>query len=296
MDCPSQHVALEQELLLTIYNTIPKKVMTVKLNSHKHTKQEWYSLLYINAGNDFILTGSDEQNKSVIDNSRNLLVTFNNPRIDLHISTPKDSELVEINFSRSWLLHQYSNPSNRKPGTLFSLTNKSYAVGFMDKEDKDHVQKLIDSYHLGANIFRLKFITLSLVTNLMKKNIDSENQIMPAADHLPHEISELINKIKEHVSDHLPAIKELAKELSTSESTLQRHFKSIYGKSVYDYYLDLKMEKAKELLSQNETNVKHVAYLLGYDDVSSFINTFKKHTGSLPGDLKKNQSYDKEDA
>jgi AraC-like DNA-binding protein len=293
MGCPSQHVFIEKELLVTIYTVVPEKVMTAKLNSHKTSKHEWYSILYINTSGHFILNGSDEENKSVIDNSQNILLSFNNPRIVLHISSNTDTELVEINFSKTWLLNQYSNQPGEKSETLLSFANQSekkYATGLMDKEDKDHIQKLIDSYHLGANIFRLNVITLSLITNLMRKNISNENKIMPAANNMPDEISALINKIKEHVSDHLPAIKDLAKELSTSESSLQRHFKSIYGKSVYDYYLDMKMQKAKDLLSQNESNVKQVAYLLGYDDVSSFINTFKKHTGSLPGDLKKKNS------
>ncbi len=293
MDCPSQHVFLEKELLITIYATIPKKVMTVKFNSRKTLRHEWYTIMYINARGHYILNGSDEKNDSIIDNSQNILLSFNNPNIVLHTSTTTDSELVEISFSKSWLLNQYSSQSSIKPEMLLSLaekSNKNYATGLMDREDRDHVQKLIDSYHLGANIFRLNAIALSLINNLLQKNINKENKIMPAAKNVPDEISALVKKIKGHINGHLPSIKELAKELSTSESSLQRHFKSVYGKSVYDYYLDIKMQKAKDLLSENETNVKQVAYLLGYDDVSSFINTFKKYTGSLPGDLKKKNS------
>jgi AraC-like DNA-binding protein len=36
----------------------------------------------------------------------------------------------------------------------------------------------------------------------------------------------------------LPSRKELAKEFAMSESTLKRHFKAVYGKTMYEYYLE----------------------------------------------------------
>ncbi|OQP46935.1 hypothetical protein A4H97_05290 [Niastella yeongjuensis] len=103
-------------------------------------------------------------------------------------------------------------------------------------------------------------------------------------------------KIKEAESillDHLqktpPRMNMIAKMVALSESTLKRYFKLIYGKSVYDYYLNKKMEMARTILLQKPYSVNEIAELMGYEKVSHFIEIFKKHHGCSPGSIKKKQ-------
>jgi AraC-like DNA-binding protein len=77
--------------------------------------------------------------------------------------------------------------------------------------------------------------------------------------------------------------------VALSETTLKRYFKLIYGKSVYDYYLNKKMEMARTILLQNPYSVNEIAELMGYEKVSHFIEIFKKHHGCSPGSIKKKQ-------
>jgi AraC-like DNA-binding protein len=103
-------------------------------------------------------------------------------------------------------------------------------------------------------------------------------------------------KIKEAEAillDHLqktpPRMGMIAKMVALSESTLKRYFKLIYGKSVYDYYLNKKMEMARTILLQKSCSVNEIAELMGYEKVSHFIEIFKKHHGCSPGTIKKKQ-------
>jgi AraC-like DNA-binding protein len=81
----------------------------------------------------------------------------------------------------------------------------------------------------------------------------------------------------------------IAKMVALSESTLKRYFKLIYGKSIYEYYLNKKMEMARTLLLENPFTVNEAAERMGYEKVSHFIEIFKKHHGCSPGSIKKKQ-------
>jgi AraC-like DNA-binding protein len=93
-------------------------------------------------------------------------------------------------------------------------------------------------------------------------------------------------RLVQSLEDRLPLQKELAREFALSESSLRRHFKIVYGKPLYEYYLEKKMNLAKWLLQEKRITVSETAYMLGYEKVSAFIIIFKKYHKVLPGSLK----------
>ncbi len=87
-----------------------------------------------------------------------------------------------------------------------------------------------------------------------------------------------------------PRMSIIAKMVALSESTLKRYFKLIYGKSVYEYYLNRKMEMARTIMLQKPYSVNEIAEMMGYEKVSHFIEIFKKHHGYSPGTIKRKHS------
>ena len=79
-----------------------------------------------------------------------------------------------------------------------------------------------------------------------------------------------------------PSLIELSKIIDLSLKNLKKGFKEIYGKPVYKYLFDFKMERAKQLLSNGNLNVNEVSYDLGYSSSSHFIAAFKKKYGITP--------------
>ena len=79
-----------------------------------------------------------------------------------------------------------------------------------------------------------------------------------------------------------PSLIELSKTIDLSLKNLKKGFKEIYGKPVYKYLFDFKMERAKQLLSNGNLNVNEVSYDLGYSSSSHFIAAFKKKYGITP--------------
>ena len=49
-----------------------------------------------------------------------------------------------------------------------------------------------------------------------------------------------------------------------------------------EYYLALKIEKAKQLLRENELSVKEIAERLAFNEPNYFTKTFKRITGMTP--------------
>ena len=71
-------------------------------------------------------------------------------------------------------------------------------------------------------------------------------------------------------------------KLGFSKSYIKSQFKKKTGHSVIQYYIDLKIDKAKKLLSQQKYTVSEIADMLGFSSVYYFSRQFKTHTDMSP--------------
>lgn len=74
-------------------------------------------------------------------------------------------------------------------------------------------------------------------------------------------------------------------------SYLSRLFKQVTGKNFSKYLIELRMQKARELLKNEDIKVSEIASYVGYNDLSNFIQTFKKYYGVTPNQLKRNNEH-----
>lgn len=79
-----------------------------------------------------------------------------------------------------------------------------------------------------------------------------------------------------------PTLKELSREIGLNEYRLKEGFKNIYGKSVFQFLNDYRMDVARHLLDANNQKVNDVAYQIGYTNPSHFIAAFRKKFGVTP--------------
>jgi len=78
----------------------------------------------------------------------------------------------------------------------------------------------------------------------------------------------------------------LASQLGKDYSTLTTLFSEVEGITIEHYFINQKIERAKELLAYGEMPLKEIAYQLDYSSVSHLSNQFKKVTGLTPGHFK----------
>ena len=92
----------------------------------------------------------------------------------------------------------------------------------------------------------------------------------------------LSSDLKKHYS-----IDELAQVTGMNRTKLCFGFKQLYGFSIHQYTILLRITFAKKLLSDGELQVKVVAQVCGYKTLQHFVTAFKKNTGLTPLEFQK---------
>lgn len=77
-------------------------------------------------------------------------------------------------------------------------------------------------------------------------------------------------------------VDELAFICNMSLSTFKRHFAKIYGTSPSRWFLDMRMQKAAQLLKERSMTSSEIYLELGYENLSSFIQAFKQFYETTP--------------
>ena len=81
--------------------------------------------------------------------------------------------------------------------------------------------------------------------------------------------------------------KDLADKMNYSESYIRYIFKKDGNVSVQKKINEIRLEKAKRLLSASNAPVTQIAFLLGFNDSNYFSAYFKKHIGLSPLNYRK---------
>jgi len=81
--------------------------------------------------------------------------------------------------------------------------------------------------------------------------------------------------------------KYLADKFYITYQHLSTLFSSKEGITIEKFFINQKIEKAKELLVYDELTLSEISYQLGYSSVQHLSNQFKKITGFTPSDFKK---------
>lgn len=99
-------------------------------------------------------------------------------------------------------------------------------------------------------------------------------------------IEEMMKFIDRHHGEKI-TLDVLAAEFAQNKYTLQKEFKKATGLTPAAYTLACRMNHARELLRYSEMTVNEIAYAVGMDHVSHFINMFKKSENVTPGNFRR---------
>lgn len=84
-------------------------------------------------------------------------------------------------------------------------------------------------------------------------------------------------------------ISDLANTIGIERSYLSHIFCEAYEKSPQQYLMQIRMEKARELLQETELRISEVASRVGYPDALAFSRTFRKEHGQSPSEFRESQ-------
>lgn len=100
----------------------------------------------------------------------------------------------------------------------------------------------------------------------------------------------LIRQARAILAEHFDkriTIPQLARQAGINEAKLKEGFKELYGQSIHTYLLELRLEKAKNLLLTTELSITDITYEIGYSHVTHFTTLFKKEMGITPTEWRK---------
>jgi AraC-like DNA-binding protein len=249
-----------------------------------------YSFVFALTADHIVITGQNRDQAL-----GNFIFASSNEQLHFKILPGRKIRLVIINVTEQWLASTFDGACpriehlledlQRDPKPILFSTQSSFAVYQAISDMQDHVVK--DS----TDKFYLKARTVPVLYDVLSNIAWAEMQHLPEVTAAIHtKMVQVEHYLTEYLESSLPCIKTIAREIASSESSLKRNFKSVFGISIYEYYLQKKMQYARQLLDEESIAVKEVAHRLGYQKTSNFIKIFKKHYDSSPGSLRKKAS------
>lgn len=119
-------------------------------------------------------------------------------------------------------------------------------------------------------------LLMQFYETISHKALISDNK--PGRNDLLAEILAYMNK---HITEPL-TIEEICHEFYISRSSLQALFKTHLNTSPKNYLLNIKLQKSKELIRQDQYTISEIAYMLGFSSIHYFSRLFKKYFNTTP--------------
>jgi AraC-like DNA-binding protein len=176
-------------------------------------------------------------------------------------------------------------------GTYFSrlLEEGRFSTEFVFFESGLHdsilsfYTQIIDEVRSQKPLYQLK--TCALILSLIAEVLARERR-----KEQPNYYEKIVTKAKYLMESNaygainLPGISD---QLGISTSRLNEIFKKYTSMTPYQYFIQIKINKAESLLEQEGISVKEAAFKMGFDDQYHFSRLFKSKTGVSPSDWKK---------
>ncbi len=102
----------------------------------------------------------------------------------------------------------------------------------------------------------------------------------------PDEIAEVIREYIDRNYSSSIKVSMFADRYFFSKEYLIRQFKEKYGCGIYEYVLQVRMKRAKELLLSSDIKIQDIAERVGYSDKNYFSKAFRTYYGVTPSAIR----------
>ncbi|PJI91906.1 AraC family transcriptional regulator with amidase-like domain [Yoonia maricola] len=121
-----------------------------------------------------------------------------------------------------------------------------------------------------------------LIYSSIRTDQDTQRLSIPTRIGVRHpKLSRVIQMMEQNIEDPIsPAI--LAKDVGMSTRQLERLFRRYLSRSPKRYYMELRLQKARNLLMQTDMTVINVALACGFASPSHFSKCYRSHYDTTP--------------
>ena len=259
--------------------------------SHTPEKHNFWEMVYVDKGSITAITNG------VACTLEQGQVLFHEPNeIHSHISDNKvANNMLVISFTSN---DQTMNFFNKKCFTL-DKTSKTLLSLFL-QEAKNALGKIPDKYEdrrnlnfssspIGSTQLLQCYLTEFLI-RLMRNGDSLSEHIHSNEESRTIASNSLIELIKEYMQNNIYSsltLKDICVHFMLGKSQLSKIFKDTTGKSIIEYYNNLKIAESKKLIREEQFSVSEISDMLGYSSIHIFSRAFKKAVGFSPTAYKK---------
>jgi len=104
-------------------------------------------------------------------------------------------------------------------------------------------------------------------------------------ENTPFHVKRIIKYLENHLSENI-SLETLSKEFKISSSHIGKSIKQFTGKSYSQLMIDLRLKKAKFLLSNPQYNINEISEMVGYKNYISFYKMFLREYKIPPTDYR----------
>lgn len=251
----------------------------------KGEKHDFWEMVFIDSGNAKIIA---DEKELILKQGE---AYFHKPN-ELHniYTDDKFANSAIITFEcKSRILKQLGDKIHVLDEYEKSLLNKIIQEAKISYSDKLNDVYLTKMSKKATAPFGGEQIIKNCIELLIISLIRSSDNKINHTDNLSLNISsnKIVDSVKAILYEKLDSassinLNDISYKLGFSKSYIKSQFKKQTGYSIIQYYIDLKIDKAKKLLSQQKYTVSEIADALGFSSVYYFSRQFKLHTDMSP--------------
>ncbi len=189
----------------------------------------------------------------------------------------------ETGWDEYWIGFKGPNIDQRVAAGFFSAEHPVYHVGNLETavglyRDALHVAMRQEAYfqQLLCGIVN-HLLGLMFMTSI---NMDYGDE---------GDVPELINHARTYMQQHIEediTMPNVASALNVSYTTFRRLFKHYTGLAPSQYFINLRLHRAKQLLRSTDESIKEISFRLHFENPEYFATLFKKRTGMRPSEFR----------
>lgn len=175
----------------------------------------------------------------------------------------KDDE-EGINYHKNWI-------EIPKQGTIYASERLVVLMKQLQDMDKRYHEAMINNY-LASTIL-----------------CEIQNQVLEDQRKEEQDKKQLVCDIKEYVKIYMDQpikVQDVAEHFGYNEKYLTTMFHKNTGRSIKQFIMDVKMDRARTLLTDSNFPVSEIAFSLGFRSVQQFSSVFRKEEGMPPSDYR----------
>ncbi len=193
------------------------------------------------------------------------------------VSVGDKVESVEaLNSIFNWLVREYSSQPLKIKNKLLEIIFLVHRMAWeIDMEEDKNEFFFLEKILSMEDMVELRLWCKSRVEQVA-------NQIYTNRE---NQAGTLTKKAKKYIDENYAqpiTLEDISREINVSPQYFSKLFKEETGKNFIDYLTGIRMEVAKELLSQGDLSIKEIGYRIGYNDPNYFSRIFKKTVGVTP--------------